>query len=62
MDNTKELPTYFTSEHALSMTMRDYFAAKAMQGMMVGVEMPSCDYIADYAYRMADAMLEEREA
>ena len=26
----KEFPTYFTSEHALSMTMRDYFAAKAM--------------------------------
>jgi len=26
----KEFPTYFTSEHALSMTLRDYFAAKAM--------------------------------
>ena len=41
--------------------MRDYFAAKAMQGMMVDVEMPDCDYIAKKAYDMADAMLKARE-
>jgi hypothetical protein len=44
------------------MTLRDYFAAKAMQGMMVDVEQPSCDYIAKQAYAMADAMLEARNA
>jgi hypothetical protein len=44
------------------MTLRDYFAAKAMQGMMVDVEQPRCDYIADIAYEMADAMLKAREA
>ena len=27
-------PTYFTEEHAVSMTLRDYFAAKAMIGLM----------------------------
>ena len=43
------------------MTLRDYFAARAMQGMMVDVEQPRCDYIADIAYEMADAMLKERE-
>jgi len=43
------------------MTLRDYFAAKAMQGMMVDVEQPRCDYIADIAYKMADAMLAARE-
>ncbi len=43
------------------MTLRDYFAAKAMQGMMVDVEQPRCDYIADIAYEMADAMLAARE-
>jgi len=32
--NTAAFPTYFTGEHALSMTLRDYFAAKAMQGLM----------------------------
>ena len=44
------------------MTLRDYFAAKAMQGMMVDVEQPRCDYIADTAYKMADAMLKARES
>jgi len=43
------------------MTLRDYFAAKAMQGMMVDVEQPRCDYIAGAAYKMADAMLKARE-
>jgi hypothetical protein len=44
------------------MTLRDYFAAKAMQGMMVDVDQPLCDYIAKAAYEMADAMLKAREA
>ena len=44
------------------MNLRDYFAAKAMQGMMVDVEQPRCDYIARTAYEMADAMLKAREA
>ena len=43
------------------MSLRDYFAAKAMQGMMVDVEQPRCDYIAGAAYKMADAMLKARE-
>ena len=34
MDNPPAFPTYFTSEHAMSMTLRDYFAAKAMLGLM----------------------------
>ena len=42
------------------MSLRDYFAAKAMQGMMVDVEQPRCDYIADIAYEVADAMLKAR--
>lgn len=46
------------------MTLRDYFAAKAMQGVcstevyMDGVLTDSD--IAEYAYAMADAMLKER--
>jgi hypothetical protein len=57
-----DLPTYFTSKHAVSMTLRDYFAAKAMQGMMVDTEIPNCTHIAKESYRMADAMLKAREA
>ena len=48
--------------HVTGMTLRDYFAAKAMQGMMVDVEQPRCNYIARAAYEMADAMMKAREA
>ena len=42
------------------MTMRDYFAAKAMQGLMdAAMPMPE---IAQAAYQMADDMLKAREA
>jgi hypothetical protein len=44
------------------MTLRDYFAAKALQGMMVDVYIPDYDHIAKTAYAMADAMLKAREA
>lgn len=45
------------------MTLRDYFAAKAMQGMLGGQWPDSMDRpeIAKRAYLMADAMLAERE-
>ncbi len=50
------------------MTLRDYFAAKAMQGYMVGLK-PAQDIgpdmqdrIAEGMYSMADAMLKAREA
>ncbi len=54
-------PEYY-DEDCLGMTLRDYFAAKAMQGMMVDVYASDCDYIAKTAYAMADAMLKAREA
>jgi len=44
------------------MTLRDYFAAQAMQGLIVDVVQPQYDYIAETAYSMADAMMKEREA
>ena len=43
------------------MTLRDYFAAKAMLGMMIDNSRPECDYIAEIAYKMAEAMLKARE-
>lgn len=42
------------------MTLRDYFAAKMMQGYIVGVDAPLYERIAENAYKMADAMLAER--
>jgi hypothetical protein len=47
--------------HVTGMSLRDYMAAKAMQGMMVDVEQPTCNYIAQTAYKMADAMLKARD-
>tara|TARA_R110000868_G_scaffold11568_1_gene56554 strand:- start:303 stop:476 length:174 start_codon:yes stop_codon:yes gene_type:complete len=45
------------------MTLRDYFAAKAMEGQMANEEYNSCSYtdISDMAYAVADAMLEARK-
>ena len=46
------------------MTLRDYFAAKAMQGLVENANwrgMPE-DALAKAAYNMADAMLEARNA
>ena len=49
--------------HRWGMTLRDYFAAKAMQGLVVdGVGSLMDEELADWAYRLADAMLKLREA
>lgn len=60
-------------QNAYGMTLRDYFAAKALQGLCAGfpvndIEWPdsSCpehyDVAASHAYMMADAMLKARDA
>lgn len=49
--------------HEEGMTLRDYFAAKAMQGFCANPNArPTSDvHLAESAYKMADAMLAERE-
>lgn len=50
--------------HITGMTLRDYFAAKAMQGItstLSGTAPVLYDAIADDAYKIADAMLKARE-
>jgi hypothetical protein len=55
-------PSAFTGEDE-GMTLRDYFAAKAMQADMTGgVHADDFDWTATRAYRMADQMLKAREA
>ena len=48
------------------MTLRDYFAAKAMQGILTATLTPntvwSQDDAAETAYNVADAMLKARKA
>ena len=45
------------------MDLRDYFAAKAMQGLLSTVKDEEWQYddVADIAYGMADAMMEARK-
>ncbi len=61
----------FPTHREEGMELRDYFAAKAMQGIMVhyGMKVPDFDYpdepdcdheIARWAYELADVMMVER--
>lgn len=48
---------------ALGMTLRDYFAAKALQGLCANPEYGgNNEFRANAAYSMADAMMKAREA
>ena len=48
------------------MTLRDYFAAKVINGILCGIGVTDGHYkiaeMADMSYRIADAMLRAREA
>lgn len=48
------------NEHG--MTLRDYFAAKAMQGLIAARARDNVGAFAQGAYKMADAMMEARDA
>lgn len=74
MDNTggPAFPTLADNGHAMNqdgMTLRDWFAGKAMTTMFYPAIMESirtdkdlnCDQVAAFAYLMADAMLKARE-
>ena len=59
-------PAFPTPTHNLQndgMTLRDYFAAKAMQAILSDPSYSSPDYkLAEASYWIADAMLKAREA
>lgn len=43
------------------LTLRDYFAAKAMAGLLASDVRSDSDKFATYAYKVADAMMEARK-
>jgi hypothetical protein len=43
------------------MTLRDYFAAKAMQAELINNNGTEYEKIAEWAYQMADFMISERD-
>ena len=52
----------FPNEYSNGVTLRDFFAAKAMQGLLSdGVGSLSDDELADWAYKLADAMMKARQ-
>jgi hypothetical protein len=70
MNNPPAFPQFVLSNGGAyvegGMTLRDYFAAKAMQGAMSGCaargEVIMYSDLAQLSYEMADAMMKEREA
>ncbi len=65
MNNTPAFPIHWENHHE-GMTLRDYFAAQAMQALLRQypdhlMNSPASEVASD-AYSMADAMLKAREA
>ena len=67
MNDTKHggpaFPLVAQNWHREGMTLRDYFAAKAMQGMLAedGGGALNNEELAEFAYVIADEMLKARE-
>lgn len=53
-------PVYLTKDHAINMTLRDYFAAKALEGILSDAD-TFWAAAAPLAYQYADAMIKARE-
>ena len=61
MKNIPAFPNNFTIEKFKGMTLRDYFAAKALQGLISEPTLTATmDEFANRAYQIADAMMQER--
>lgn len=65
--NERAFPTYhggYAKCDADGMTLRDYFAAKAMQAIITNHKLEDCDdfVVAANAYQLADFMMEARNA
>ena len=59
---TKNIPAFPIPTFSHGMSLRDYFAAKAMQGWLVETsEGVSVTAVARFAYEVADAMLKARD-
>jgi hypothetical protein len=55
-------PTETAFGYEFGMTLRDYFAAKAMQPLIVSFAVQDINWTAEQAYKIADAMLKARQA
>ena len=63
--NEPAFPTETAFGYQFGMTLRDYFAAKAMQGILSGYthgSIPPTESLTPASYKIADAMLKARES
>jgi hypothetical protein len=63
-ENEKAFPRSVSNSGQYGMTLRDYFAAKAMQGILSDPRNDDVrpSYVSEWAYKIADAMMKAREA
>jgi hypothetical protein len=66
MNNPPAFPSGYDVPENPGMTLRDYFAAKAMEAFISGwiernIYPPNDLVVAEHAYSLADAMLKARE-
>jgi hypothetical protein len=59
-NNWEKMVPQSTGYHE-GMTLRDYFAAQAMQGLLAGTQTSDAGMIVRDSYRVADAMMKARE-
>jgi hypothetical protein len=60
--NTPAFPWTHSNITCVGMTLRDYFAAKAIIAYHADGKFSSCEDVANWCYRLADAMLKARNA
>jgi hypothetical protein len=67
----KQIPAFPSGQYQLGMTLRDYFSAKAMQGLLANPKLANeilknggaqSGWIEDSAWAFADTMLKARKA
>lgn len=61
MDNVQAFPLAMGMYFQQGMTLRDYFAAQAMNSLIINGKVNGTDLIAIRAYEQADAMMEARK-
>ena len=61
MNNPPAFPIHWENHHQ-GMSLRDYFAAKAMQGLLSSDVNAPLETFAKQSYEVADAMMKAREA
>ena len=59
-ENEKAFPRSVSNSGQYGMTMRDYFAAKAMQGLLSSDVNAPLETFAKQSYKVADAMMKAR--